>query len=247
LSTKATTYDLPLNQIRRAFRDLLTREELLLLDGAALGNRLPARMLPLTEVTVLLEATRTSARKRRALWAGVVTAAQGGQVEWTWAALGLAYPGLTATFVKEGKEEHADWHERQAVMVAEFLTALAVLDVTDTSVKDIAGWLCSRALHALRAARAQDWETESFAEMPLGSAAGLCEQSDPDVVLERAVRAKVLTEFEADLIGRAYLESEHRSSLAKRYKMSVATVYRRRAEAVERLVEALENGTLRAL
>ncbi|HEV2640082.1 MAG TPA: hypothetical protein VGX23_33415 [Actinocrinis sp.] len=244
MSTALTTYDLPLNQVRRAFEDLLADADPIALDGAVLGARLPDRMLGLTQIQCLLRAPRTSARARRALWAGVVTRSQAGHAQWTQAALGLAYPGLTAGFLREGKNAHTDWHELQAEMIAGFLTALAQLDVADRGVSDIAGWLCIRAVDALRAARAAASASGSVASIPPGSSVPLFPESHPDIVLARAVRAGTLTELEADLIGRSYLEREHRDSLARRYKVSVATLYRRRAEAVARLVTAIENGDL---
>lgn len=239
-----TSFELPLNVIRRAFKQLLDAPCPPRLDGARIGAGLPARDLDLREIKAVLAAPETADATRRALWGAVVTRSNAGEREWTTVALGLAYPGLTAAFNLACRNRPGDWQDKQAELIAEFLVALGEIDLKDTRIQDVAGWLCSRALSASWKARKAE-EPDVKAPAAPGAVIPLFPAGHPDIVLARAVRLGVLTDEQADLIGRAYLEDEHHTALAARYGISVATFYRRRAEAVNALVEAIEDGVLR--
>jgi nonribosomal peptide synthetase DhbF len=98
MSTALTTYDLPLNCLRRAFDALMDAPRPLSLDGGEIGGGLPECELELREIKALLMSRRTAATAKRALWAAVVARSQAGLVEWTTVAAGLAYPGLVSAF-----------------------------------------------------------------------------------------------------------------------------------------------------
>lgn len=244
--TALTTFDLPLNVIRRAFATQLHAPRPLALDGALLGAGLPARVLALSEIKSLLMSPQTPGAAKRALWGAVIARSKAGMSEWSTAALGLAYPGLTAVFRRACKNAPGNWQDIQAELVTEFLVALGEIDVSDRAIHDVAGWLCARAVSASWKARK---EQETVAE-PLSShsaAIGLFPAGHPDHVLERAVALEVLSAQQADLIGRTYLEGEHHTTLARHYGISVATLYRRRQKAVAALAAAIEGGLLRAV
>ncbi|WP_034261855.1 hypothetical protein [Actinospica robiniae] len=244
--TALTTFDLPLNVIRRAFATQLAAPRPLALDGALLGAGLPARVLPLHEIKSLLMSPQTPAAAKRALWGAVIARSKAGMSEWTTAALGLAYPGLATVFRRACKNGPGNWQDIQAELVTEFLVALGEIDVSDPQIHDVAGWLCARALSASwKARKAEETKAESLSSH--SAAIGLFPAGHPDHVLEHAVALGVLTAQQADLIGRIYLEDEHHTALASRYGISVATLYRRRQEAVTALAAGIEDGLLRAV
>lgn len=245
MSTALTKQDLPLNCLRRAFDALLDASVPLTVDGEAIGSGLPERDLPLAEIKSLLMARSTGASAKRALWSAVVDMAQSEGGEWGVAAVGLAYPGLAGAVLRVIKAIPGDEHDLQAEVLTEFLAALAAIDVDDPEITDIAGWLCFRALTKSKKARIALGESGMAGGSTPGAIVPLFPAGHPDVVLARAVRTGALTEAEADLIGRRYLEDEHYTSLAKRYRMSLATLYRRQSAACNRLVQALETGALR--
>lgn len=243
--TALTTFDLPLNVIHRAFATQLDAPRPLTVDGALLEAGLPARVLDLREIKSLLMSPQTPGAAKRALWGAVIARSKAGMSEWSSAALGLAYPGLAAVFRRACKNAPGDWQDIQAELVAEFLVALGEIDVSDRAIHDVAGWLCARALSASWKARKAE-ETKAEPLSSHSAAIGLFPASHPDQVLDRAVALGVLTAQQADLIGRAYLENEHHTALAKRYGISVATLYRRRQEALAALAAAIEDGLFRA-
>jgi predicted DNA-binding protein (UPF0251 family) len=245
VSTALTTHDLPLNSLRRAFDALVDAPVPMSVDGEAIGSGLPERDLPLAEIKSLLMSRRTLESAKRALWCAVVDMAQSEGGAWRVAAVGLAYPGLAGAVLRVVKAAPGDVHDLQAEMLAEFLAALAVIDVDDPEITDIAGWLCFRALTNSWKARTALGECGVHAPSVPGAVIPLFPAGHPDIVLARAVRTGVLTEAEADLLGRRYLEDEHYTSLAKSYKISLATLYRRLNAARDRLAAALQGGVLR--
>jgi hypothetical protein len=244
VSTALTTYDLPLNCLRRAFDTLMNAPRPLSLDGGEIGAGLPDRTLELREIKALLMTRRTAATAKRALWAAVVDRSQAGQAQWTTVAAGLAYPALVSSFNLACKNTPGDWQELQAELVAEFLVALAEIDVADPRIKDVAGCLSSRALSASWKARTADECGIKTATAP-GAVMPLFPAGHPDIVLARAVRAGVLTETESDIIGRLYLEDQRVEDVAAALSIPLSTFYRRRNAAVQRLAEAIEDGILR--
>jgi hypothetical protein len=140
-----------------------------------------------------------------------------------------------------------DQSDIQAEIITEFLAAMKSIDVNDPGISDIAGWLCWRALNASRAFRVAEAASGIGSGTLPGGVVPLFPAGHPDIVLARAVRLRVLTSREADLIGRSYLEREHYASVAADYGMPVSTFYRYRASAVRRLVEAIEAGVLSPL
>lgn len=247
MSTALTTYDLPLNCLRRGFDALVNAPRPLCLDGREIGAGLPERTLELREIKALLMTRRTAAVAKRALWAAVVARSQAGQAEWTTVAAGLAYPGLVSGFNRGCKNLPGDWQEMQAELVAEFLAALSVIDVADEQIQDVAGWLCFRALNSSWKARTAAVESGINTSTAPGAVMPLFPAGHPDIVLARAVHAEVLTETESDIIGRLYLEDQRAEDIAASLGVPLSTFYRRRNAAVQRLAEAIEDGILRPL
>jgi hypothetical protein len=246
VSTALTTYDLPLNCLRRAFDALVDAPRPLSLNGREIGAGLPERELELGEIKSLLMSRRTAASAKKALWAAVVARSLAGASEWTTVAAGLAYPGLVSGFNRGCKNPDGDWHEMQAELVAEFLFALAVIDVADEQIQDIAGWLCFRALNNSWKARTAAGESGIKTPTEPGAIIPLFPAGHPDIVLARAVRTGVLTQTESEIIGRLYLEDQRAEDVAADLSIPLSTFYRRRNAAVQRLAEAIEGGVLRA-
>lgn len=246
MSTKLTTYDLPLNRIKRAYGAMLADPAPLALDGASLGAGLPAEELDLPAIERLLGLHRTSLRARRALWLAIAHRFQTGEAEWAQAALGLAYPGLTAAFLAEGKASRGDWHDLQGELVAGFLAALAGLEARALPQVDPGTWLCVRAAAALRAARNAEQQAPAATGLVPEDGAPVAVGGSPQEVLDAAVRAGVLDPAQAELLEAAYLDGESREAMARRLKVSLTTLHRRRAEALARLMLALDGGVLQA-
>ncbi len=248
--------DTPLDVLRKSFDALAAEPCRLALPGEALGHGLPERDIYLGELKELLMSRDTSADAKHAIWAAVIDLSREGHAAWTVAACGLAYPGLAGFALRICLNSPGNLYDIQAELLTEFLAALKVVDVDDPDITDIAGWLCFRALNASYRARESEPTSGVLTDNPPDSTVPLIPVAHPDLILSWAVQMDILSATEAEMIGRLYLDGEHFSVVAADLALgtwttrggkgvSTATLYRYRKTAVDRLLAAIESGTLR--
>lgn len=251
----------PLDHLRTAFAALLASPDQPALPGAELGCGLPARDIPACELKTILMSQATAATVKRAIWTALVERCRAGMSEWIFVATGLAYPGLAGQALRICQAAPGDRDDIQGELVLEFVEALYIVDTHDPDIADVAGWLCSKAVTNSRKAReALDITgTVAITKVPESAAPSL-QVSHPDIVLARAVRLGVLTEKEADMIARLFLEDQPAGKVArdtmprgkanpgrtKTRGVSTATFYRYRNEVTAKLAAAVESGILRS-
>lgn len=250
--TMTETYEgeLPLRGALRGFQALCDQPRPLSLDGAALiGYGLPARVLALGELQELLLDEATGTRARNAVWREVVRRVQAREQDWALAAVGLAYPGLVGALrqarARGGQSDDIEeMRDLGGEILTEFLAAVDRFDVEGRRVGDVAGFLCSQALTGTRRYReARAADRAALYELP-EHAEAIAQPAQARGLLERAVAAGVLDAQDAELLALSYLDGRGHGELARQLHVSVATFYRRRTGAVDRLADALRTGRL---
>ncbi|MGA5304566.1 hypothetical protein ACPCHT_31970 [Nucisporomicrobium flavum] len=223
----------PFDVAATAFRLLTTGPEPLSVDGAALGEGLPARRIVLSELAAVLMHPSCGYAASDRVWRLLIEQSRTGGPAWVVGAVGVALPGLRQAAFRLR-------HSRGDVQ-AELLTAFvaALRSVKQGGVK-VAQRLLSATFTAARAAlRASEPPTSASVPMPGTAAVG-----HPDVVLERAVAAGVITAAEAELIGATRLEGVPVAGYAKAAGRSYWAVAKERSRAEQRLVDAVRAGVL---
>jgi hypothetical protein len=197
----------PLETAAAAFRLLVTGPQPLALHAARLAEGLPDRLVPLDEITVLLLHPGTGTTARNKVWAELVRRARSGSPAWTVGLTGVALPGLTRAVARLAAAYRGDPRDLEAEVLAGFLAAVRALDpagLEDIPLASRLTWAAFRAGRALAysdaawAARRRDLDESCRAPArPAGH---------PDFVLAAAVRNRVITAADAELIGASRLE-----------------------------------------
>jgi hypothetical protein len=228
-----------LDEIEQRFRLLCAGPQPLCVDGAQVGNGLPRRPIPLPELAAILMHPSCGFAARDAAWRLLVTRARTGDASWTVGAVGVALPGLRRAANRLARSFCGD---AQAALVTEFVAALGRVDITQAGV---VSRLVDAAQTAARSAlRASEPAASGEVNFAPGSTLPPPPYGHPDLVLARAVAARVLSAEEADLIGTTYLEDVSVAEYADRTGMSRWAVYKRRKAAETRLVDAIRSGAL---
>jgi hypothetical protein len=211
----------------------------LAIDGRRVGHGLPRRAIALTELSAVLMHPSCSYAARDAAWRLLARRARSGEAAWRAGAVGVALPGLRYKAHLLAKLSRGDV---QAAMVEHFLRAL---DTADLDRPGVIGHLLATAFGAARR-ELHEAEPAASGEGHVAAVSALppAPYGHPDLLLARAVRAGVLTRDEAELIGATYLEDVTLTDYAARTGRSRWALYKRRAPAVERLVDALLAGVL---
>jgi hypothetical protein len=231
--------DYPLDVAETTFRLLTTGPEPLSLDGAEIGHGLPARSIPLHELAAILMHPSCSYTASDAAWRQLITRARTAGPAWVVGAVGVALPGLRAAAKRLSRTHTGDV---QAELIIGFLTALNEIKPASPQV---AQRLCSAAfVEARRRLRAAEPARVDVSGPAPGSAAPPALWQHPDFILVRAVRAGVITVFEATLIGVTRLEDVPVAEYAARVGKTAKAVYKARDRAEARLVAAITAGTL---
>jgi len=231
--------DYPLDVAETTFRLLTTDPEPLSLDGAQIGHGLPARRIPLHELSAILMHPSCSYAASDTAWRQLITRARTAGPAWVVGAVGVALPGLRAAAKRLSRTHTGDV---QAELIIGFLTALNEIKPASPQV---AQRLCSAAfVQARRQLRASEPARVEVTGPAPGSAAPPALWQHPDFILVRAVRAGVLTVFEATLIGVTRLEDVPVAEYAARVGKTAKAVYKARDRAEARLVAAITAGTL---
>jgi len=227
----------PLAVAGECFRLLLAGPAPLSVDGREFPG-LPARPVPLNELRNRLLSGRCPRRTRDRVWTHLIGRARGDGPAWTVACVGMALPALAA--VADYLTEHlpargrsGDRVEVQAEVLAGFLAALPTVDLDRPGIAGRLRWAAYRSGRAALSA-ALDGPTRG----PDGyrSAAPRPPSGHPDFVLAHAVRHRVITRVEADLIGATRLEDVRLTDWAAAHRLDSWAAYKMRARAEIRLV-----------
>jgi hypothetical protein len=234
-----------LDAVDAAFRLLTAGPRPLAVHASRLAAGLPDRPVPLDELRVLLLHPATTVRARNRVWAELVRRARTGDPAWVIGLTGIALPGLRRAVASLTGAYRGDPADLQAEVLTGFLAAMRGLDPDDLDSVPLASRLCWAAWRAGKAlayadagyaSRRRDLDDQSGApELPWGH---------PDFVLAAAVRKRVLTRAQAELIGRNRLEGVPLSQIAAEQNMSHAALCNRRKRAEKALTGAIRNGLL---
>ena len=229
----------PLDVLETTFRLLTTGPKPLALDSSQVGHGLPARPIPLHELAAILMHPSCSYAASDTAWRQLVARARTGEAAWVIGAFGVALPGLRAAARRLSRMHTGDV---EAEVLAGFTVALRTVN---PAAPRVVQRLCSAALvEARRKLREGEPGRVEVAGPAPGSAAPPPLWQHPDFILVRAVRAKVITVFEAALIGVTRLEEVPVAEYAIRVGKTAAAVYKARERAEARLVAAIRSGAL---
>jgi hypothetical protein len=225
----------PLRVAEDAFLVLCDGPRPLSVDGRALPG-LPDTVVALTQVRDLILDPATGYPIRQAVWEHVVERARRDGPEWVIGAVGLAMPGLKAMSARLRTGTDRDGQDVEAEMLTGFLTALRDLDVASGR---IAARLCWAGYHAGERFRHQQ-PARAGLVLPLpASAPPPAPWGHPDLVLDGLVTRGVLSEYEAELIGRTRLEGMRLEDLADGWGVPASTLAADRSRAERRVVGVL--------
>ncbi|WP_419994501.1 hypothetical protein [Streptomyces boninensis] len=233
----------------------------LALSGAASSGTLPvdsfieeggAVMLPIVEVRGRLAHPATPPEVRTRIWRAVVVRAHRCGEPWTTAAAGLAVPVLRRMLSRLVRASVADREELEQEMLTALLAELAVVDPADPLLDRRLLRAADRAGHrvayaAMRAARCVELRPELPVRGPGdGDGDDVGDGSRNEyTLLVAAVRAGVLTTYEAQLIACTRLAGASMSALAHSEAGAAGAesrrrwLYRCRTDAERRLVAFL--------
>jgi hypothetical protein len=234
-----------LDAAEAAFRLLTTGPAPLALHASRLAAGLPDRPVPLDELRVLLLHPATSTTARNQVWAELVRRARAGDPAWMTGLAGIALPGLRRAAAVLAMRYRGEAADLRAEVLAGFLAAVRDLDLETLEQVPLPSRLCWAARRAGEklaradaawAARRRDLDGHDRAPAVTGG--------HPDLVLAAAVRAGVLTVWQADLIGRSRLEGVPLSAIAAEAGTSHSALCNRRKRAETALATAIAAGTL---
>jgi hypothetical protein len=229
----------PLKLAGECFELLLAGPAGLSVDGTAFPG-LPARRIPLNVLRRRMLSGRCPRRTRDLIWAHLAGRARAEGAAWTVACVGMALPALVA--VADYLADHLptgsrfDRVELEAEVMTGFLTALSTLDLDRPGIAGRLRWAAYRAGRAALSA-VLDGPTpgpDGFASAPPRPPSG-----HPDFVLAAAVRHRVITQAEADVIGTTRLEDIRLADWAAAHRLDPWAAYKMRARAEYRLVDYL--------
>jgi hypothetical protein len=234
-----------LDAVDAAFRLLSAGPAPLAVHASQLADGLPDRLVPLDELRVLLLHPATSSGARNKVWAALVRRARTGDPAWVIGLTGIALPGLRRAVASLTAAYRGDPADLQAEVLTGFLTALRSLDLDDLDAVPLASRLCWAAWRAGKAlayadadyaSRRRDLDDQGDApQLPWGH---------PDFVLAAAVRKRILTRAQAELIGRNRLEGVPLAQIAAETGISHAALCNRRKRAEKALTDAIRDGRL---
>ncbi|MEU8324145.1 hypothetical protein AB0C33_37785 [Nonomuraea sp. NPDC048881] len=243
---------LPLDVAGHAFELLMRGPQPLSVDGAALGEGLPARLIPLDELRHLLLHPSCTRTTRDHVWRHLIAQARTHRDAWMVAAVALARPLLgrlvTALTDKACIEQsgHPDRLARvdQEDLEAEVLTAYmeALLRVNLAWSHPLLRLSRLTQFAALRALAVEPprplADPDLLDRAESGQRALTYPAGHPDLLLAQAVAEGVITRGEAELIGFTRLEGISLSSYCRRRGLLYCTALKRRQRAENALYQA---------
>ncbi|MFI7114154.1 hypothetical protein ACIBK9_48125 [Nonomuraea sp. NPDC050227] len=241
---------LALDVAEHAFNLLMRGPSPLSVDGAALGQGLPARPIPMNELRAILLHPSCSRTTRDHVWRHLIDQARTHRGAWMVAAVALAIPMLRrlATTLTDkiypgqsGRLARADREDLEAEVLAAYIEALTRVKLAWSHpvlrLSRLAQFTVLRAYASERPGLLADpdlIDRPDERQHPLAYPAG-----HPDLLLAQAVADGVITELEAELIGFTRLEGVSLSSYCRRRGLLYCTALKRRQRAENALYQAL--------
>ncbi|MFI9552685.1 hypothetical protein [Nonomuraea endophytica] len=247
------TSSLPLDVAGHAFDLLMRGPDPLSVDGAALGEGLPARLIPMDELRKLLLRRSCTRTTRDHVWRHLITQARAHRGAWMVAAVALARPmlgRLVTALATKLPTEHTDHPDRLARMDQEDLEAEILTAFMEALIRVNLAW--SHPL--LRLSRLTQFtvlralaiepprllpESDLLDRAEGGQQALAYPAGHPDLLLAQAVAEGVITAASAELIGLTRLEGIPLSSYCRRRGLLYCTVLKRRQRAENALYQAI--------
>jgi hypothetical protein len=202
---------------------------------------LPPRFLTLRALRDWLMTHRTNYQARDAVWHDVVRRARTDPA-WVSVAAGMMTPALVQAAGRIARGFRDDPRDIDAEMLTAFLKALRTVDLEAGRLFSKLRWVAVRAGLAVRHA-GQPYILVGDIENAVGMAPHL-PYGHPDLILQRAVDADVITADEADLISTTRLDAVTVERHAADLGLDPAALRMRRNRAETALVTALHTGTL---
>jgi hypothetical protein len=204
--------------------------------GTELGDGFADRVIPVTELRAMLLHPACDHMRRQQAWIAVVNKARGKGGAWMIAAVGLVMPGLKRVAARIPADLPCERAEVEQEMLAAVLEELARMEMGRGSIPARLCAAADRAMHRI----VYRVFAEAGRNAPLNHAVPPPRPfGHPDFVLRQAVTDGVISESDAELIGRTRLEGIHPARLAVEYGITLRQVFRRRARAEEHLATAL--------
>jgi len=229
----------PFATLEASFRLLCAGPSPLAVDGREIGPPIPRRLVALTELGGILlhPATPYAARDRAARL--LVRRAQQDGGEWTVGLAGVLLPGLRAATFDLARAHPEAAVDLEADVLAELVAVLRDFDATGERVAPRLLWRAAQRArrrtvreHAASAGRVTD-SPSSEPHRPWGH---------PDFVLAEAVQARVLTPFEAEMIGETRVGGVPVDAWSARIGWQPSSVRKERSVAERRLVRWIAAG-----
>ena len=225
-----------LDVLESTFNQLVAEPRPLALDGAEVGAGLPARPIPLDELRSILLHPSTTYRTRDAAFTVLVRRAQSGEAARVVGLAGVLLPGLTRIAARLARDLPDQSGDIDAEVVAGYLAALEGLDPSG-------GRIAARLLSGSSREARRLWRSERAARAHKPSAAtGAAPPrpwGHPDLILDAAVRAEVVSAADAEVIGLSRLEGRPIAGLAEERAMTTHALAVRRWRAERRLLSAM--------
>ncbi len=229
----------PFDTLEATFTALTRGPAPLALDGRQVGHGLPARLLPLDELRRLLLDPSMGFAARDATLAVLVDRAKTRGGAATIGLAGVLLPGLRrATAPLTLANPQRIW-DLQAEALAGLLEAIATFPAPARQVDRVAARLVWAAIHAAERLLERERVWHARTTLPRSSAPPPRPAGHPDFVLARAVRERVLSAEDAELVGETRIGRVRLCDLARAWDQPYKTLAKRRDRAERALVRWL--------
>lgn len=221
-----------LDTIDDAFVALSTSDPTIGIDGRSVHPGLPQRFIGARELRSVLLHPATTYPARDAALVELISRAKGDQ-DATLVVLGMVVPGLKRAGGRLARGVDGLNADIDAELVAGVLEALA----TGVGTSRVAAKLLTAAIRHARAVVRNEARND-VSRFPLD--AGAFHTSNPEVALDRAVAAGVITQDEAELVAASRIDGRSTTELADEAGTTVGTLRTRRNRAERRLRDFLQ-------
>lgn len=214
------------------------------IDGRSLSADLPSMLIPLVDLREILLDRSVSNDTRDRIWRELVHRARTDSAEWMIGAVGLALPSLLGIARQLTRDYTAgDPEDIDTEVLAAFMDAVRTVDLDRPNIRPR---LCDAAKTAgLRACRIA--ESHSGRRAPVNESTPPPQpQGHPDFVLADAVAKGIVSELDAELIGRTRLEDRTLSEVAAELGLTTEAATKRRQRAEPVLCAAVQAGKVAA-
>ncbi len=225
-------FDSPFEVLEKSFELLVAGPEPLSLDGRALRG-LPSRPIPLDELRGRLLHPSISYRTRDLALVMLLRRAKREGGAWTVGLAGVVLPGFRRAAVPLGKAMPGRVLDLEAEMLAALVETIGTVPARADRLAARLVWPSVRAGHRF-VARERGWREWEAPHASLE--APLRVPQHPDLVLEAAVAAGVVTPREAELVGESRVGEVPLRVLARRWGVPYDALRKRRSRAEPALV-----------